>query len=108
MKYGAPQIIDIRGDRALTYHPFTATMWLHARGKISAIKLWRDMHRVAPVAFGEDGKPVVPSLAASKKVVETVASLIENRGTTTCLDTALCVTCRVSEDYNVFSTLDRG
>ena len=105
MKYGAPQIIDIRPrPEALTYHPFTDTMFRSARGKIAAIKLWRDMHRVAPVAFNEAGEAVVPSLLSAKKVVETVKSIIENRGPFT--GEALCVTCRVSEDYNIFSTLD--
>jgi hypothetical protein len=105
MDYDAPQIIDIRPrPEPLTYHAFTDTMWRGSKGKIAAIKLWRDMHRVAPVAFGKDGKPVVPSLLSAKKVVETVRSILRDRDLYQ--SGVVCVTCRVSEDYNVFSTLD--
>ena len=67
------KVIDIRPRDELTYYPFTDTMWNSTRGKIAAIKVWREFHKLAPVAWDKHGAPVVPSLRSAKTVVEEAA-----------------------------------
>ena len=103
-----PTIIEIRNTAPpVTYRPFTDTMLrcVGRNNKIACVKLWREVNRVSPVAWDKNGKPVIPGLRSAKKVVE--AAMREwdaqeewgNRN-------SFSFTCRVNEDYNVYSVLD--
>ena len=100
------KVIDIRPRDELTYYPFTDTMWNSTRGKIAAIKVWREFHKLAPLAWDKHGAPVVPSLRSAKTVVEEAARSLRDRRQDPNDYSTVSVTCRVSEDYNIFSVLD--
>ena len=100
-------LIARRSDASpVTYHPFPSTM-LRCIGndKINCIKLWREFHRLSPVAFDKDGRPVIPGLRSAKKVVETVMREVA-QSEEWAQPVSVAITCRVNEDYNVYSTLD--
>ena len=61
------KVIDIRPRNELTYYPFTDTMWNSTRGKIAAIKVWREFHKLAPLAWDKHGGPVVPVFEAQRR-----------------------------------------
>ena len=103
-----PTIIDIRNNETpVTYHPFTDTMLrcVGRNNKIACIKLWREFHRLAPVAWDKNGSPVVPGLRSAMKVVETAMREMDKQDEG--YDAySIAITCRVNEDYNVYSVLD--
>ncbi len=103
-----PTIIEIRNTAPpVTYRPFTDTMLrcVGRNNKIACVKLWREVNRVSPVAWDKNGKGVIPGLRSAKKVVEAVMREVEE-----CEEWAqpvsVAITCRVNEDYNVYSVLD--
>ena len=102
-----PTIIEIRNEAPpVTYHPFTSTMLkCVGNNKINCIKIWREFHRLSPVAFDKNGKAVIPGLRSAKKVVEAVMREVEE-----CEEWAqpatIAITCRVNEDYNIYTVLD--
>jgi hypothetical protein len=100
-------VIEIRNEETpVTYHPFTSTMLrCIGKNKINCIKVWREFHRLSPVAFDKDGRPVIPGLRSAKKVVETVMREVA-QSEEWAQPVSVAITCRVNEDYNVYSTLD--
>ncbi len=102
-----PTIIDIRNDAPpVTYLPFTDTMLrcVGRNNKIAAIKLWREFNRISPVAWDKNGKGVIPGLRSAKKVVEAAMREMDEQDDYAVYSFAY--TCRVNEDYNVYSVLD--
>jgi len=96
-------VIDIKPrPEDLTYYPFTDTMWRCTRHKINAIKIWREMHKLAPLAHDMNCKPVVPSLRSAKKVVEEMQKTLSAQGQYE--QKRVGITCRVSEDYETNET----
>jgi hypothetical protein len=57
------------------------------------------------VAFDKDGRPVIPGLRSAKKVVETVMREVA-QSEEWAQPVSVAITCRVNEDYNVYSVLD--
>ena len=98
-----PTIIEIRNEAPpVTYHPFTSTMLkCIGNNKINCIKIWREFHRLSPVAFDKNGKAVIPGLRSAKKVVEAVMREWDARRAR-----YQAHTCRVNEDYNIYTVLD--
>ena len=102
-----PTIIEIRNEAPpVTYLPFTDTMLrcVGRNNKIACIKLWREINRVSPVAWDKNGNGVVPGLRSAKKVVEAAMYAMDEQGDF--MGAPIAITCRVNEDYNVYSVLD--
>jgi hypothetical protein len=85
-------VIDMDDNRT-TYHPFTTQMWRSCTGKIAAIKLWRELHKVIPVEHDKNGHSIVPSLSTCKRIVEAAKDAVESG----IHDAGF--TCRVQHDY---------
>ena len=102
-----PTVIEIRNEAPpVTYLPFTDTMLrcVGRNNKIACIKLWREINRVSPVAWDKNGKGVIPGLRSAKKVVEAAMREMDEQDDFAAYSFAY--TCRVNEDYNVYSVLD--
>ena len=102
-----PTIIEIRNTHPpVTYRPFTDTMLrcVGRNNKIACVKLWREVNRGCPVAWDKNGNPAIPGLRSAKKVVE--AAMREWDAQEDYVRTSFSYTCRVNEDYNVYSVLD--